>query len=131
MPSSAGWARAGLQEGCYCLGGAACICERHRACSYKHKAGVVSLISLRVQLRELGSSHAAAALHRWLDLSETAKDLVMGMLEYDPKKRLTAKEVASLLPLWQSSDCALSQKIWWRVLTQYFTQYLTARPSLW
>ena len=37
--------------------------------------------------------HAAAALRRWLDLSDTAKDLVMGMLEYDPKKRLTAKEV--------------------------------------
>ena len=65
------------------------------ACLYKHKAGVVSLIPLRVQLREPGGSHAAAALHRWLDLSETAKDLVMGMLEYDPKKRLTAKEVAS------------------------------------
>jgi len=33
-------------------------------------------------------------LHRWLDLSESAKDLVMGMLEYDAKKRLTAKQVS-------------------------------------
>ena len=40
-----------------------------------------------------GIFHAAAALRRWLDLSDTAKDLLMGMLEYDPKKRLTAKEV--------------------------------------
>ena len=30
-------------------------------------------------------------LHRWIDLS--AKDLVLGMLDSDPKKRLTAKQV--------------------------------------
>ncbi|CAL5227092.1 g9998 [Coccomyxa viridis] len=30
---------------------------------------------------------------RWIDLSESAKDLVLGMLDTDPKKRLTAKQV--------------------------------------
>ena len=33
-------------------------------------------------------------LHRWIDLSESAKDLVLGMLDTDPKKRLTAKQVS-------------------------------------
>lgn len=32
-------------------------------------------------------------LLRWIDLSESAKDLVLGMLDTDPKKRLTAKQV--------------------------------------
>lgn len=30
---------------------------------------------------------------RWLDLSPAAKDLVLGMLAYDPDKRLTAAQV--------------------------------------
>ena len=38
----------------------------------------------------------ACSLHRWLDLSDSAKDLVMGMLEYDARKRLTAKQVSKL-----------------------------------
>ncbi len=33
-------------------------------------------------------------LRRWIDLSESAKDLVLGMLDSDPKKRLTAKQVS-------------------------------------
>ena len=32
------------------------------------------------------------ALRRWKSLSESAQSLLMGMLEYDPAKRLTAKQ---------------------------------------
>lgn len=32
-------------------------------------------------------------LHRWQSLSPAAKSLLLGMLEYDPVKRLTAKQV--------------------------------------
>jgi serine/threonine protein kinase len=39
-----------------------------------------------------------------LDLSESAKELVMGMLEYDPKKRLTAKQVSKADPLSARTD---------------------------
>lgn len=49
-----------------------------------------------MQAHFLSSSHMACSLHRWLDLSDSAKDLVMGMLEYDARKRLTAKQVSKL-----------------------------------
>lgn len=32
-------------------------------------------------------------LHRWHSLSEPAQTLLLGMLEYDPTKRLTSKQV--------------------------------------
>ena len=31
--------------------------------------------------------------HRWGSLSEEAQELVMGLLNYDPSKRLTAQQV--------------------------------------
>ncbi len=38
-------------------------------------------------------------LCRWLDLSDSAKELAMGMLQYNPKTRLTAKQVSKTDPL--------------------------------
>ena len=37
---------------------------------------------------------------RWQDLSEPAKALLLGMLEYDPAKRLTSKQVTHNSPCW-------------------------------
>lgn len=34
--------------------------------------------------------------HRWGSLSAEAQELVMGLLNYDPDKRLTAQEVHTL-----------------------------------
>ena len=42
----------------------------------------------------------------------------MGMLEYDPEKRLTAKEVAFCCDL-QSADCVFLQKLQARVSVQF------------
>jgi serine/threonine protein kinase len=55
------------------------------------------------------------AMHvlRWQSLSESAKSLLMGMLDYDPAKRLTAKQVEQTPPvhtgtsLWGRPGCPL------------------------
>ena len=63
-----------------------------------------------LNLRCATSGEVEVILHRWLDLSESAKELVMGMLEYDPKKRLTAKQVSKANPSSARSDVPICAK---------------------
>lgn len=63
-----------------------------------------------LNLRCATSGEVGVILRRWLDLSESAKELVMGMLEYDPKTRLTAKQVSKADPLRARTDLPICAK---------------------